>query len=74
MKKDSISGYKYATQKARVSFSNGKKVILVSDKLDQEEFVKDIYAYAESERRAHRLDGTITGIKFLSSSVIELGQ
>lgn len=72
MKKDNISGYKYATQKAKVSFSNGKKVILVSDKLDQEEFVKDIYTYVESERKAHRLDGYVTGIKFLDSSVIEL--
>lgn len=72
MKKDNISGVQYATQKAKVKISDGHKLIIVSDKLDRREFTNDIYEYVEKERKAQRIKGIITEIKFLDFSVIEI--
>lgn len=72
MKKDNISGVQYATQKAKVKISDGHKLIIVSDKLDRIEFTSDIYEYVEKERKAQRIKGIITEIKFLDFSVIEI--
>lgn len=72
MKKDSISGVQYASQKAKVKISDGNKLIIISDKLDRKEFTNDIYEYVEKERNAQRTKGIITEIKFLDCSVIEI--
>jgi hypothetical protein len=72
MKKDSVSGVQYATQKAKVKISDGNKFIVISDKLDRKEFTNDIYEYVENERKEQRTKGIITEIKFLDCSVIEI--
>ena len=72
MKKDSITGKMYSTQKVLVSLSEGKEIIILSDKLSRREVVNDIFDYIDSESKAGRVNGYIVGIKFLDNSVIEL--
>ena len=72
MKKDSITGKKYSTQKVMVTLSEGKPQIILSDKLSRREVVNDIFDYIESENKSGRVKGNIVGIRFLDNSVIEL--
>ena len=73
MKKDSITGKMYSTQKVLVSLSEGKEIIILSDKLSRREVVNDIFDYIELENKSGRLDNcNIVEIKFLDNSVIEL--
>lgn len=72
MKRDSITGKMYSTQKVVVSLSEGKTIIILSDKLSRREVINDIFDYIDSERKAGRVSGCIAEIKFLDNSVIEL--
>lgn len=72
MKRDNITGKMYSTQKAVVTLSEGKAIIILSDKLSRREVVNDIFDYIDSERKSGRLSGIIVGIKFIDNSVIEL--
>ena len=72
MKRDNITGKMYSTQKVLVSLSEGKEIIILSDKLSRKEVVNDIFDYIDSERKAGRVNGCIVGIKFLDNPVIEL--
>ena len=72
MKKDSITGKMYSTQKVVVSFTEGKEIIILSDKLSCREVINDIFDYIDSERKAGRVSGHIVEIKFLDNLVIEL--
>ena len=72
MKKDSITGRMYASQKVMVTLTDGKTQIILSDKLSRREVVNDIFDYIEIEKRAGRVAGQIAEIRFLDSSVIEL--
>ena len=72
MKRDSITGRMYASQKVMVTLTDGKTQIILSDKLSRREVVNDIFDYIEIEKRAGRVSGQITEIRFLDSSVIEL--
>ena len=72
MKKDSITGKKYSTQKVMVTLSEGKPQIILSDKLSRREVVNDIFDYIEAENKSGRINGNIVGIRFLDNSVIEL--
>lgn len=73
MKKDSITGKMYSTQKVMVTLSKGTPKIILSDKLSRREVVNDIFDYIELENKSGRLDNcNIVEIKFLDNSVIEL--
>lgn len=72
MKRDNITGKMYSTQKAVVTLSEGKTIIILSDKLSRREIVNDIFDYIDSERKSGRLNGIVAGIKFIDNSVIEL--
>ena len=72
MKRDSITGKMYSTQKVDVSLTGWKAIIILSDKLSRREVVNDIFDYIDSERKAGRVNDCIEGIKFLDNSVIEL--
>ena len=72
MKRDSITGRMYASQKVMVTLTDGKTQIILSDKLSRREVVNDIFDYIEIEKRAGRVAGQIAEIRFLDSSVIEL--
>ena len=72
MKRDNITGKMYSTQKVVVSLTEGKEIIILSDKLSRREVVNDIFDYIDSERKAGRVNDCIEGIKFLDNSVIEL--
>lgn len=73
MKRDSITGKMYATQKVMVTLSEGTPKIILSDKLSRREVVNDIFDYIESENKSGRLSNcSIVEIKFLDNSVIEL--
>ena len=72
MKRDSITGKMYSTQKVVVSLTEGKAIIILSDKLSRREVVNDIFDYIDSERKAGRINDCIVGIKFLDNSVVEL--
>ena len=72
MKRDSITGRMYASQKVMVTLTDGKAQIILSDKLSRREVVNDIFDYIEIEKRAGRVAGQIAEIRFLDSSVIEL--
>ena len=73
MKRDSITGKMYATQKVMVTLSEGTPKIILSDKLSRREVVNDIFDYIESENKSGRLSNCSIGeIKFLDNSVIEL--
>lgn len=73
MKRDSITGKMYATQKVMVTLSEGTPKIVLSDKLSRREVVNDIFDYIESENKSGRLNNcSIVEIKFLDNSVIEL--
>lgn len=73
MKRDSITGKMYATQKVMVTLSEGSPKIILSDKLSRREVVNDIFDYIESENKSGRLNNcSIVEIKFLDNSVIEL--
>lgn len=72
MKRDNITGKMYSTQKAVVTLSEGKAIIILSDKLSRREVVNDIFDYIDSEKKSGRLNGIIVGIKFIDNSVIEL--
>lgn len=73
MKKDSITGKMYSTQKVMVTLSKWTPKIILSDKLSRREVVNDIFDYIELENKSGRLDNcNIVEIKFLDNSVIEL--
>ena len=72
MKRDNITGKMYSTQKVVVSLSEGKAIIILSDKLSRKEVTNDIFDYIDSEIKAGRVNGCIVGVKFLDNSVIEL--
>ena len=72
MKRDSITGKMYSTQKVAVSLTGGKAIIILSDKLSRREVINDIFDYIDSERKSGRFNGDIVGIEFLDNSVIEL--
>lgn len=73
MKRDSITGKMYATQKVMVTLSEGTPKIVLSDKFSRREVVNDIFDYIESENKSGRLNNcSIVEIKFLDNSVIEL--
>ena len=72
MKRDNITGKMYSTQKVVVSLTEGKAIIILSDKLSRREVVNDIFDYIDSERKAGRVNGCIVGINFLDNPVIEL--
>ena len=73
MKRDSITGKMYSTQKVLVTLSGGAQEIILSDKLSRREVVNDMFDYIESEIKSGRLNNCkIDEIKFLKNSVIEL--
>ena len=72
MKRDNITGKMYSTQKVVVSLTEGKAIIILSNKLSRREVVNDIFDYIDSERKAGRVNDCIVGFKFLDNSVIEL--
>lgn len=73
MKRDSITGKMYATQKVMVTLSEGTPKIVLSDKLSRREVVNDIFDYIEEENKSGRLNNCrIVEIKFLENSVVEL--
>ena len=72
MKRDNITGKMYSTQKVVVSLTEGKAIIILSDKLSRREVVNEIFDYIDSERKAGSVNGCIVGIKFLDNPVIEL--
>ena len=73
MKRDSITGKMYATQKVMVTLSEGIPKIVLSDKLSRREVVNDIFDYIEEENKSGRLNNCrIVEIKFLENSVVEL--
>lgn len=72
MRKDSVTGKMYATQKVMVTLSEGTPEIILSDKPSRREVVNDIFDYIESENKSGRIKGFIIGIRFLDNSVIEI--
>lgn len=72
MQRDTTTGNLYATQRIMVTLSVGTPIIIISDKLSKREVVNDIFDYIEEERSKGRVKGTITEIKFLENSVIQL--
>ena len=60
MKRDSITGKMYSTQKVVVSLTEGKEIIILSDKLSRREVVNDIFDYIDFDTSKMQGSGIAT--------------